>query len=280
MHVTGNLTRHISPVEAHRFRGARKCRFGRLRIGFIARSGSGSVRSGRRTRSANRFRLLALPKAARLSDFSLSGRNPSDLDLPVVLAVRVAVFQLRYLERVPAHAAVHESVEFVKWRKRSSAANFTNAVLRKVNRKAVPWPDTGTELSCPDWLLERWSSHFDQQTALRIAAAALTEPELYLRIPPGSPLPAGIQTEETEIPGEHIVCSQQRRPGFGFMISVPKPSCRCSICGRAIPTWICVLPLVTRRSRRSINTPGSRRGLRYQRKADRRYTAGLSARVA
>src|SRR5689334_8603166 len=72
-----------------------------------------------------------------------SGKTPGKLDLEVREALRTAIFQLRYLERLPPHAVVHEAVELVKATKRS-AAGFANAVLRKVNRDVLPWPDLST----------------------------------------------------------------------------------------------------------------------------------------
>ena len=130
-----------------------------------------------------------------------SGRSHSTLDLAVVLALRAAIFQLRYLERVPSHAAVHESVEYVKSTKRS-AAGFVNAVLRKVDRAPVAWPDAATELSCPAWLLERWTGHFGADRAKGIAAAALAEPSAFIRVAPGTktPLPES-ELEPTSIAG-------------------------------------------------------------------------------
>jgi 16S rRNA (cytosine967-C5)-methyltransferase len=135
-----------------------------------------------------------------------SGRNAEDLDPPVQLALRAAIFQLRYLERIPAHAAVNDSVEFVKLRNRA-AASLVNAVLRKVNRSPVKWPDEATELSIPEWLLMRWTEHFGPQQAREIARAALVEPQRYIRVKPGIDAPAGIQTEPTEIAGAHRLLS-------------------------------------------------------------------------
>src|SRR5262249_25731106 len=65
-----------------------------------------------------------------------SGRS-GRLDLEVRTALRMAIYQLRYLERVPPHAAVAESVELVIRAKKRSAAGFVNAVLRKVSRDPV-----------------------------------------------------------------------------------------------------------------------------------------------
>src|SRR5277367_3812025 len=61
-----------------------------------------------------------------------SGRPASRLDDPVRTALEMGIYQLRFLDRVPAHAAIHECVELVKRARKRSAAPFVNAVLRKV----------------------------------------------------------------------------------------------------------------------------------------------------
>ena len=106
-----------------------------------------------------------------------SGRPQMKLDEEVRIALRLGIYQLRYLERIPAHAAVTESVELVKRAHKRSAAGFVNAVLRKVNRKAVKWPDQATALSLPVWMLERWQERYGPEVAEKIAQAALEEPE-------------------------------------------------------------------------------------------------------
>ncbi len=87
-----------------------------------------------------------------------AGRPQPKLDQEVRIALRMGIYQLRYLDRIPPHAAVTESVELVKRARKRSAAGFVNAVLRKVDRKPVAWPDRATELSIPAWMLERWST--------------------------------------------------------------------------------------------------------------------------
>src|SRR6516225_7986051 len=104
------------------------------------------------------------------------------LDTAVCVALRMGVYQIRYLERVPAHAAVKDSVELVKRARKTSAAGFVNAVLRKVNQEPVEWPTREIELSCPEWLLARWEATFGLEVAVAIAQAALREPEKYVRI--------------------------------------------------------------------------------------------------
>jgi 16S rRNA (cytosine967-C5)-methyltransferase len=106
-----------------------------------------------------------------------SGRREPKLDEEVRIALRMGIFQLRYLERIPAHAAVTESVDLVKRAHKRSAAGFVNAVLRKPNPKPVKWPDRTIELSMPGWLLERWQKHYGREVAEAIAWAALKEPE-------------------------------------------------------------------------------------------------------
>src|SRR5262249_4077641 len=59
------------------------------------------------------------------------GRPTSGLDLPVLLALRMGIYQLRYLSRIPASAAVNESVNLVRRARLSSAAGLVNAVLRR-----------------------------------------------------------------------------------------------------------------------------------------------------
>jgi 16S rRNA (cytosine967-C5)-methyltransferase len=110
------------------------------------------------------------------------GGSRRRLDAEVRTALRMGIYQLRYLERVPAHAAVAESVELVKRGPKRSAAGFVNAILRKVDREPVTWPHREIELSCPEWLLERWERHYGLETAARIARAALLPPEKYVRV--------------------------------------------------------------------------------------------------
>ena len=106
-----------------------------------------------------------------------SGRKQLKLDEEVRIALQMGIFQLRYLDRIPAHAAVTESVELVKQAHKRSAAGFVNAVLRKVNRSPIGWPDKATELSVPAWMFERWQQQYGEQAANAIARAALEQPE-------------------------------------------------------------------------------------------------------
>jgi 16S rRNA (cytosine967-C5)-methyltransferase len=110
-------------------------------------------------------------------DYLIARRTTRPLDPEVRIALRMGIYQLRYLDRIPPHAAVDESVELVKRRGRAPAAGLVNAILRKTDRQPVPWPNRATELSMPPWLLEKWDGQFGRQTTDQIAAAFLRPAE-------------------------------------------------------------------------------------------------------
>jgi 16S rRNA (cytosine967-C5)-methyltransferase len=103
------------------------------------------------------------------------------LDIEVRIALRMGIYQLRYLDRIPPHAAVTDSVDLVKRAHKRSAAGFVNAILRQVDHDPVAWPNREIELSCPEWMLARWETQFGKDAVEAIARAALTEPEKYTR---------------------------------------------------------------------------------------------------
>lgn len=96
-------------------------------------------------------------------------RDVAGLDRPVRLALRLGLYQLRFLTRIPASAAVNESVNLVRSAKVSSAAAFVNAVLRRAIREADydpasdatdPIEKLAIETSHPGWLIARWTNAF------------------------------------------------------------------------------------------------------------------------
>jgi 16S rRNA (cytosine967-C5)-methyltransferase len=110
-------------------------------------------------------------------DFLISLRNPTLKATPEVrTALRMGVYQLCFLDRVPAHAAVSESVELVRRAGQPSAAGLVNAILRRTRRPVQPYPTRDTALSCPAWLLDRWTAHYGAPTATAIAEAFLQTP--------------------------------------------------------------------------------------------------------
>ncbi|HKE28634.1 MAG TPA: transcription antitermination factor NusB [Bryobacteraceae bacterium] len=132
------------------------------------------------------------------------------LDPEVRIALRMGIYQLRYLERIPPHAAVADAVDLVKRARKTSAAGFVNAVLRKVDRSPVAWPSREVELCCPEWLLARWSARYGAEAVAGIARAALEAPETYVRI-----TPAG--TRSQDIGSQSIVPLLRLEPGQTFL---------------------------------------------------------------
>src|SRR5690348_11441208 len=116
----------------------------------------------------------------------LSSQKLEKLDPEVTTALRLGAYQLGFLERVPARAAINESVESVKRARKRSATGLVNAVLRKLsaqspsfaesaqqwsagNFASTPTPASLAEISShPAWLVERWIEVYGIETANRI----------------------------------------------------------------------------------------------------------------
>src|ERR1035441_3274783 len=104
-----------------------------------------------------------------------SSRLLARLDPQVLTALRVAAYQILYLSRVPARAAINESVDLVKRARKGSAAPFANAVLRKLagaESAGIAGQPSGTtaallarEFAHPEWLVERWVEHLGIENA-------------------------------------------------------------------------------------------------------------------
>jgi 16S rRNA (cytosine967-C5)-methyltransferase len=129
---------------------------------------------------------LGVLRRRRLLDFLLQRvlQLPMEkLDLEVLLALRLGLYQMRYLERVPVSAAVNESVEIVKRAKKRSAAPLVNAALRRaasVARESVEKllptdlqrvERLGILHSHPTWLVERWLARFGETPAVALLEA-------------------------------------------------------------------------------------------------------------
>ena len=122
-------------------------------------------------------------------------RAVEKLDPAVRVALEMGLYQIRFLDRVPAHAAVNDSVELARRAGKSSAAAFVNAILRRAIREPVSIPENA---STPAWLMERWVAQYGPDCAAAIAQASLAPPERFIRVGPGQPPPGA---EPTEIPG-------------------------------------------------------------------------------
>src|SRR5229473_410010 len=124
---------------------------------------------------------------------TVSSQKPERLDNEVLTALRLGVYQLQFLSRVPAHAAIFESVELVKAARKRSAAPFVNAVLRTIASagaedilaKISKSPDSITlarNAAHPPWLVERWTEHYGFEAAQQMCTHDQTVPDTVIHI--------------------------------------------------------------------------------------------------
>jgi 16S rRNA (cytosine967-C5)-methyltransferase len=129
------------------------------------------------------------------------GRRPvRKLDPPVRAALRLGAYQLAYLDSVPAHAAVNESVELVRAARLERAVPFTNAVLRRlaagIRELVESLPEGPLRHSYPDWIAEVWERDLGREEALELMRAQNEPPETVVRVVRGP-----VVGEPTDVPG-------------------------------------------------------------------------------
>lgn len=105
--------------------------------------------------------------------------------------LRLGLYQIFWLDRIPPHAAVHETVELAKRAGYHTQAGFINAVLRgylretdeirkiladmKISQPALGW-------SHPEWLVEKWRQNFGDEKTRRLLEWNNTPPKTFARI--------------------------------------------------------------------------------------------------
>lgn len=107
-------------------------------------------------------------------------------------AMRVALYQILFLDRVPHPAAVNEAVEFVKRIRGEKPAGLVNAVLRNIIRNidGIRYPDPAEDevqylavyYSQPHWVVKRWLPRFGPEETRALLQASNERPALTLRI--------------------------------------------------------------------------------------------------
>ena len=102
--------------------------------------------------------------------------------------LRISVYQLVYMDKIPPFAAVNEAVKLIKKSKFSFASGYVNALLRSVIREvpALPQDDSvrslGIRYSCNEWIVHRLIGDYGVETAKKILDSALCPPETFLRV--------------------------------------------------------------------------------------------------
>jgi 16S rRNA (cytosine967-C5)-methyltransferase len=122
-----------------------------------------------------------------------SSQKLQRLDLEVLTALRLGVYQLQFLSRIPARAAIFESVELVKAARKRSAASFVNAVLRKAGAAAKDDALGGIQMAAdasalaarsahPAWLVARWVDRYGLANARQICVHDQTVPSTAIHV--------------------------------------------------------------------------------------------------
>ncbi len=122
-------------------------------------------------------------------------RHPvAKMKIRTLQALRVGIFQLLFMDRVPASAAINETVQALKDRRQPKwLTGFVNGLLRSVNRERhnIPSPlqeeDTGSmpetaRLSHPEWLLARWQKRYGKAATIAICRKNNTPAPICLRV--------------------------------------------------------------------------------------------------
>jgi len=161
------------------------------------------------------------------SQIAESSAQPlAKLDIEILTALRLAVYQFRWLSRVPARAAINESVELVKRARKRSAASFVNAVLRKLAAGVSPVDASSkpaiSEASVealaassahPLWIVERWTDPYGLDSAFRICQHNQTVPVTTIRLR-SSDAEAQLRAEGIELaPGAFLASARRVQDG-------------------------------------------------------------------
>jgi 16S rRNA (cytosine967-C5)-methyltransferase len=123
------------------------------------------------------------------SQIRLLLKNPNaGLDAEVRISLRLGAFQILHMDRIPARAAIDESVELAKQAGHRFASGMVNAVLRKLAGTPVAdFPDSSaTELALarahPAWMVERWAALYGLQATREICLHGQAQAPLTIRV--------------------------------------------------------------------------------------------------
>ena len=122
---------------------------------------------------------------------AFSDKEFKRIDVEVLVLLRMALFQIIHMDRIPPSAAVNTAVTIAGREKGKGAAGFVNAVLRKASRdhSSVPPPDpskdpllfTSVDRNIPLWLVKRWMNRYGRDKSTRLFDAANEIPPITVR---------------------------------------------------------------------------------------------------
>ncbi|MBO5853070.1 MAG: 16S rRNA (cytosine(967)-C(5))-methyltransferase RsmB [Clostridia bacterium] len=116
-------------------------------------------------------------------------KTPLKKVIPFTLAVlRTAVYQIKYMDKIPNSAAVDEAVKLIKTSSESFNASFVNAVLRNFLREEIPLPtgnslyDISVAYSCPAWIVSILIRDYGVEFTKNFLSASLLPPPIFIRV--------------------------------------------------------------------------------------------------
>lgn len=155
-------------------------------------------------------------------------KNRQEIPAAVRDALRLALYQILHLDRIPAFAAVNESVNIVKASQGRQWGGLVNAVLRNYlrNPESVTWPDLAPEpvlavmlaTSHPKWLVQRWLERYGVEATLELGLANNRIPEVFFRV---NPLKINSAEFEHHLKDQGIVFKKFEVPGFYKSSALP-----------------------------------------------------------
>ncbi len=121
----------------------------------------------------------------------LSGKPLAKVEPRVLNLLRLGAYQILFLDKVPAPAAVHETVELARREQLERATGFINGILRNLirQREEIPWPDATEPVvyleklaAFPHWLARSWPRRFGGEAAVALADALLQPAPFTVRV--------------------------------------------------------------------------------------------------
>jgi 16S rRNA (cytosine967-C5)-methyltransferase len=117
-------------------------------------------------------------------------KNSKKLENWIIHLLRLTLYQMVYLDRIPDRAAIYEAVEIAKNRGHKGIASLVNGVLRSIQREGLPSLNEVTnpierlsiETSHPEWLVNRWVSQFGFDKTKEMCEINLTAPMQTARV--------------------------------------------------------------------------------------------------
>ena len=154
----------------------------------------------------------------------LSAQRFSRIDPSIVNILRMGLYQLVYMTKVPDSAAVDESVKLAKGIT-AKDSSFVNGILRTFLRsnKTIELPDRnkhlvthlGIKYSFPEWLVEMWLKAYGEKTTEGLLEASNRTPQLTLRV---NTLQTDLETLQTKLDAVGIVSKQSELVPIGLVI--------------------------------------------------------------